>query len=69
MSEHCTHEKDILSMMKDLYNDGKGIKYKTTVLWEQYYKEMGKRDILLIVNSVVLTVCSVAMVFIGLKIL
>lgn len=69
MSEHCIHETDIFEMQKDLYNDGKGIKYKVNVLWEQYIKSMGKRDILIILNSVVLTVCSVAMVFIGLKIL
>lgn len=69
MSEHCIHETDIFEMQKDLYNDGKGIKYKVNVLWEQYYKNMGKRDILLVVNSLILTGCSVLMVIVGLKIL
>ena len=67
MSEHCIHETDIFEIQKDLYNDGKGIKYKTNVLWEQYYKNMGKRDILLVVNSLILTGCSVLMVIVGLK--
>ena len=67
MSEHCIHETDIFEIQKDLYNDGKGIKYKTNVLWEQYYKNMGKRDILLVVNSIILTGCSVLMVIVGLK--
>lgn len=69
MSEHCIHETDIFEMRKDLYNDGKGLKYKVNILWEQYYKNMGKRDILLVVNSIILTGCSVLMVIVGLKIL
>jgi hypothetical protein len=69
MSEHCIHETDIFAMQKDLYNDGKGIKYKVNTLWEQYYLNKGKRDMLLIVNSLILTVCSVLMVVITYKIL
>ena len=69
MSEHCIHETDIFEIQKDLYNDGKGIKYKTNVLWEQHYQNKGKRDMLLIVNSLILTICSVLMVVITYKIL
>lgn len=69
MSEHCIHETDIFELRKDIYNDGHGIKEKVNVLWEQYHKNMGKRDILLVVNSLILTACSVLMVIIGLKIL
>lgn len=63
MSQPCIHEddwkvftKEIHDLMKDVYNDGKGIKYKVNVLWENYYKDMGKRDILLTVNTVVVLI-------------
>lgn len=69
MPEHCIHETDIFEMRKDLYNDGHGIKAKVTTLWEQYYMTKGRRDMLLIANSLILTVCSVLMVVITYKIL
>ena len=53
MSEHCKYEELVLGFKKDLYNDGQGIKYKVNVLWENYYKDMGKRDVLLTVNTIV----------------
>ena len=69
MSNPCIHETDIFEMRKDLYNDGKGLKYKVNILWEQYYMTKGRRDMLLIANSLILTVCSVLMVVITYKIL
>lgn len=63
MSQPCLHEDDwkefthqIHDLIKDMYNDGKGVKYKVGVLWENYYKDMGKRDILLTINTIVVLV-------------
>jgi hypothetical protein len=56
MSEVCKHERLILSMDKDLYNDGHGIKNKVSILWDTYNKNIGKRDVLLAANSVILLI-------------
>lgn len=63
MSQPCIHEEDwvkvregLFELKKDIFNDGKGIKYKVNILWENYYKDMGKRDILLTVNTIVVLI-------------
>jgi archaellum component FlaG (FlaF/FlaG flagellin family) len=57
MDEVCRqHGEDIFALKKDLYNDGQGIKYKMSVLWDTYNKNIGKRDVLLTANSIILLI-------------
>jgi hypothetical protein len=58
----CKYEADVIGMKKDLYNDGHGIKHKVNTLWEQYHKNMGKRDLLLIINSVILAINGIILI-------
>lgn len=63
MSEICKHEELVLGIKKDLYNDGQGIKYKVLTLWDFHNKQIGKRDVLLTANSIILLINGALLIF------
>jgi hypothetical protein len=69
MSEICKHEELVLGMKKDLYNDGMGIRYKVSELWDFHNKQIGKRDVLLAANSIILLINGTLLIFTHLGVL